>query len=49
MLKLQSELFDCQNFVWNFWTSFRVSGHSQLITKLTQTEPAMIKIGHTFE
>ena len=24
MLKLQSELFECQNFVWNFWTSFRV-------------------------
>ena len=24
ILKLQSELFECQNFVWNFWTSFRV-------------------------
>ena len=24
MLKLLSELFECQNFVWNFWTSFRL-------------------------
>ena len=24
MLKLQSELFECQNFIWNFLTSFRV-------------------------
>ena len=25
MLKLQSELFECQNFVWNVWTSFRMN------------------------
>ena len=24
MFELQSELFECQNFVWNFWTSSRV-------------------------
>ena len=24
MSKLQLELFECQNFIWNFWISFRV-------------------------
>ena len=24
MLKLQSELFECPNYIWNLWTSFGV-------------------------